>query len=193
MLLYKYRSIENWEFLFDILINQRLFASKYFELNDPMEGQYLYREGMLDQTLVSALKDIKRDIRICSLSQNPEHELMWAHYANGHNGIVIGAKFDKRTQNIRAMEYDGILEITDQRDFVSTEDAYQILSHKSANWEYEDEYRVFLTDGEFVPCEIRNIYIGQRVSETNERVIRALAEKFLPGIEIIESTSRQIF
>lgn len=191
--MYKYRSIEQWKFLIDIISNQRLYASKYFELNDPMEGQYLYTDGVLHEKLVEALKSMKQKIKICSLSQNPEHELMWAHYANGHNGIVIGANFDSRILNIRPIEYDGIVEITEQRDVVSTEDALNILSHKSANWEYEQEHRVFLTEGEFVNCKIERILIGQRVPEADEQLVRTLVEKFIPGAEIINSRAKQIY
>ncbi|MGB8764645.1 MAG: hypothetical protein WCD07_07625, partial [Burkholderiales bacterium] len=35
MILYKYRSFDNYEFLLDILINERLYCSIYKNLNDP--------------------------------------------------------------------------------------------------------------------------------------------------------------
>ena len=39
---YKYRSLSNLKRFIDILINNRLYAAKYIELNDPMEGFFLY-------------------------------------------------------------------------------------------------------------------------------------------------------
>ena len=44
--LYKYRSLEDFKKLVDILINKRLYASHYKDLNDPMEGQYYYNDGI---------------------------------------------------------------------------------------------------------------------------------------------------
>ncbi len=38
--LYKFRSLENWKFVLDIVIHKRLHAAPFDELNDPMEGRY---------------------------------------------------------------------------------------------------------------------------------------------------------
>ena len=40
--LYKYRSLANWKFVLDILVNGRLYAAPFSELNDPMEGRLYY-------------------------------------------------------------------------------------------------------------------------------------------------------
>lgn len=41
MLLYKYRSLENFEYVLDIIFNERLHCAPYEELNDPFEGIFL--------------------------------------------------------------------------------------------------------------------------------------------------------
>ena len=46
-LLYKYRSLDNWKFLLDILINKRLHAARFQDLNDPMEGRYYYEDEVI--------------------------------------------------------------------------------------------------------------------------------------------------
>lgn len=38
MKLYKFRSLDNIEFTFDILLNERLYCANYKDLNDPFEG-----------------------------------------------------------------------------------------------------------------------------------------------------------
>lgn len=38
---YKFRSLQNLKRFIDIILNERLYASRYNELNDPMEGVYL--------------------------------------------------------------------------------------------------------------------------------------------------------
>jgi len=40
MILYKYRSLEQFEYVLDILLNERLYCSYYKDLNDPLEGIY---------------------------------------------------------------------------------------------------------------------------------------------------------
>ncbi len=45
--LYKYIILINYKLFIDIILKQRLYASKYKDLNDPMEGQYYYQEGEL--------------------------------------------------------------------------------------------------------------------------------------------------
>ncbi len=44
-LLYKYRSLDNFKNFVDIILKNRLYAARYKDLNDPMEGQYYYRHG----------------------------------------------------------------------------------------------------------------------------------------------------
>jgi hypothetical protein len=41
VLLYKYRSLENFEYILDIILNERLHCAPYEELNDPFEGIFL--------------------------------------------------------------------------------------------------------------------------------------------------------
>ena len=50
MILYKYRSLTDWKFLIDILMNNQLFAAGFESLNDPMEGRYYHPEGQVEQT-----------------------------------------------------------------------------------------------------------------------------------------------
>ena len=40
---YKYRSVDNFRNFVDIILNNRLYAASYQDLNDPMEGHYYYQ------------------------------------------------------------------------------------------------------------------------------------------------------
>ena len=42
-MLYKYKSLDNLMWILDIILNKRLYAAKYTELNDPMEGIFKHR------------------------------------------------------------------------------------------------------------------------------------------------------
>jgi hypothetical protein len=89
-LLYKYRSLTNFKSFVDIILRNRLYASLYKEMNDPMEGQYYYRQGEYDPRTLRTIRDEKQNLRVCSLSRNNHHELMWSHYADGQRGVAIG-------------------------------------------------------------------------------------------------------
>ncbi len=58
-MLYKYRGIKELRYFVDIILNQRLYAAPYFDLNDPMEGHYLYEKGKLNPKVRSLIKGDK--------------------------------------------------------------------------------------------------------------------------------------
>ena len=63
----------------DILLKNRLYAARYFEMNDPMEGQYIVDpNGSIDEDIKRSLEGAKKALRICSLSRSKDIELMWA-------------------------------------------------------------------------------------------------------------------
>jgi hypothetical protein len=187
-MLYKYRSIKDFKFFVDIILNQRLFASPYFKLNDPMEGQYLYNKGELSSSLVSAIRGEKEKFRICSLSREPEHPLMWAHYADGHRGVVIGVDVDKNKYDVRPVLYTGLPHI---QDYVSSDTAKNILCHKNAVWVYEEEERAFISKNNYLKVEVRKIILGSR--NQDKMIIKKLVDKISPNIEIVDSTSDKIY
>lgn len=75
-------------------------------MNDPMEGHYFHRSGNLSAEFKSALKGEKNSYGICSLSEISGNDLMWAHYANGHDGIAIGVEIDSTKYEVKKVKYD---------------------------------------------------------------------------------------
>ena len=71
----------------DIILNERLYASRYDELNDPMEGAYLTDPS--NGNIIRLLREEKYKTRICSLSKDYKHTLLWSHYADSHTGCCI--------------------------------------------------------------------------------------------------------
>ena len=84
---YKFRSLNNIRHFLDILVNNRLYTARYDELNDPMEGAYLING--YNENIIRLLKTRKYKTRICSLSKDYRHTLLWTHYAEGHKGCCI--------------------------------------------------------------------------------------------------------
>ncbi len=175
---YKYRSLsgENWKYLLDIIINNRLYCAKYNELNDPMEGYYLYREN-LPQELRNYIRNQKGNYRICSLAQEDTNILLWAHYTDGFTGIVIGLK---TKELVSPVSYDGLHELN---DFNPNQDITSIFLHKLNEWRYENESRIIRnTLNVFINIEVVEIIFGLRVDENLKRLLISSIGQLNPNI-----------
>ena len=182
-MLYKYRGIKEFRFFVDIILNQRLYAAPYFDLNDPMEGQYLYNTGELNEDVNKLISGEKDKIRICSLSRDGNNELMWSHYAEGHRGIVVGVEtIPSSEQTLRPITYDGLVTINQHN--LNPNSPIDILSHKLNVWEYEKEERVFIKNKFFVAVKVRELIYGRRMSNQDKSFIKSLVDKINPAIEI---------
>lgn len=127
-------------------------------------------------------------IGILSLTETPDNLLMWAHYANSHEGFVIGFDnhhpyFDERRgpqdefHYLRKVEYRKQRPNTPMIELTGTE----LFLVKSEQWSYENEWRILrpLQDANqviekalypihlfaFPPEIIREIIIGCRMPE----------------------------
>ncbi|EMR38138.1 hypothetical protein MUQ_04618 [Vibrio harveyi CAIM 1792] len=188
MILYKYRSLDNLKFLIDIFLNNRLYAAPYTDMNDPMEGHYFNRSGELSAEFKSALKGEKDNYGICSLSSVSNNNLMWAHYANSHNGVAIGVEVDSSFE-VRKVKYKGLGSLTHNYSDQPAEAAVSILSHKLEIWDYEQEYRVFVQNDRYVAIAIREVIFGRRVSEDDKEFYRSLFSRLSLGIDFKDELS----
>ena len=106
------------------------------------EGAYLIDNNRLAQ----ATFDSKFGV-LC-LTKKPDSLLMWAHYANNHNGFAI--QFDESHEFFAPTSCDGqVLELTEveysaQRPVLSYSsiNSPHIYYRKSPEWSYEDEWRI---------------------------------------------------
>ena len=182
-MLYKYRSIKNLQFFIDILINERMYAARFTDLNDPMEGFYKYSSTECNRQVVKDIWNNKNQIRILSLSKSYKNPLMWSHYADGHQGVVIGVEFSEDIEkvDVEYSEYSYFLRNT--RNVNSEEVAKKILSTKYKPWYYEEEVRIFTTgDKKFIPVEIKEIIMGKKMeSEVSDLIIKTI-NKVAPEI-----------
>jgi len=186
-MLYKYRGIKELRFFVDIILNQRLFAAPYFDLNDPMEGHYLYNKGELDSDIRDLIKGQKEKIRICSLSSVKDNELMWAHYAEGHRGVAIGVTIDEDNHMTSPVLYDGLPQIGRLNIHNST--AQEILSHKLELWAYEKEVRVFTDKKQYVNVTVKEVLLGRSMSNQDKSFIKKLVSSISSDIEVKNAIS----
>ena len=182
-MLYKYRGIKELRYFVDIVLNQRLYAAPYFDLNDPMEGHYLYNKGELDSDVRNIIKDQKQKLRICSLSEVNDNELMWAHYSEGHRGVAIGVEIDEHEYDVQSVEYDGLPYVNRNNMHYLT--AKEILSHKLEVWEYEREVRAFRNNGKhYVDVKVKEVLLGRSMSTQDISFIKKFVSSIDPEINV---------
>lgn len=186
-MLFKYRSSREFNYFVDIVLHNRLYTAPYFQLNDSMEGHYTHNGDKKNQRMVKAIRDSKEKLRICSLSETSEDALMWAHYADGSKGMVIGVNIPKCHKAIRVSYNEQI------PDFDLSQYQYtypkKILSCKLKAWAYEKERRIF-TEKCYVPVEIGEIILGAKMPEKDKTLIRKLVNHLDKNISIEDADAR---
>ena len=187
--LFKYRSLENWRFLLDILVNKRLYAAPFRDLNDPMEGRYYYFGDEMTRAFKKLVRARKDDWRICSLTKDPTNTLMWAYYSGGHTGVALGLTVPKSSSYlVRDVFYDSQIGIDpSSRRRPAGEVALDILSQKQLSWAHEREVRVFAPNP-YVPIRLKEIRLGCRASASDLELLETLVRKTNPRVPIVQVT-----
>jgi len=184
-ILYKYRDLDNFKYFVDILLNNRLYAAKYKDLNDPMEGHYYNINGRLNRDIRDKLLEEKGEFRLCSLSKIKDNQLMWSHYAKGHRGVAIGLRVNENQFKVKPIQYDGLTSICNE-DY-NHQTAIDILSHKLEVWNYEEEVRVFVKDKNFIDVCIEEVITGVNITESDFNLVDQLVKKINRSIRIIKA------
>lgn len=199
MLLYKFRSLERLERIADILVAQRLYCPRYFDLNDPFEGVCIVRDVFENPQNASrryySIVDVDTVIdpaedklpRVCCLSGSYHDIRLWSHYAGGHKGIAVEIDFSDAEKNPAKVEYHRGL---DQHNSNSYPSLGSILTHKTYHWEHEDEYRILETEEYFsISGRIKRVLLGPRFKKRD----MAILEKLVPAGVSIERTKLNEF
>lgn len=189
--LHKYRAFTSFENVVDIIVNQRLYAASYKNMNDPMEGCYDYSAEEYDEEYIQNTleKEIEKQ-KFCSLSQSNDIDLMWGHYADGHRGICFGVKLKntKKAGKAYKIVYSGQASLRPEEDSDSDR-AKKVLRRKTNCWSYEEEVRLFSDDGHLVDVEIVEVIFGSRVDPRFSGLVKKLVSKYLPSLKFDESVN----
>lgn len=192
---YKYRSLANMKRFIDILMNRRLYASKYLDLNDPMEGFFLYDKNV-PRNVVTKLRDERATTLICSLSKTPFNGLMWSMYGDEHKGCCIKLRVTSPNWEEVEVNYNGIKTVVTNRNAT----IQTILGAKSVQWQHEEEVRYINTNPKspYLKIEIDTIYLGAKMSRADVSFYTELinmANRAFPQkkpIEIVKLTKDRI-
>ena len=166
---YKFRPASQIAFAFDIIINKRLHCADWKNLNDPMEGTFVYSYKEKEESVVSkrvkGISEAKRKYKICSLSGTFDSHLLWSHYAGGFDGVAIEVDLPDDTPSIKLVDYRGVFAFLDMDDNISEDEAAKkILFSKYDEWQYEQEIRI-LNDSEWFELRrpIKRVIAGHRM------------------------------
>jgi Protein of unknown function (DUF2971) len=196
--LYKYRSTANWQFLEDIVVNRRLYAAPFRDLNDPMEGLlYLFDKDVSTQYR-DAVRSASDELRVCSLCASRTSSLLWSYYADGHKGVAIGVtvldQVSPRVDKPEQVTYDMTVNI--DQDATKTQSPSEIaklvLKQKLQFWYHEEEYRVFTTLP-YVPVEVNEIVLGCRILQPDADQIRQLVALVNPKIAVVQLKPTELY
>jgi hypothetical protein len=185
--LFKYRSLSNLDFILDAILNKRLYAALYKDLNDPMEGKFKYKMTLsasaADRRFVELLIREQDSVRICSLSETAANTLLWSYYAAGHSGMVLGVKVNDRGAEVVKVNYTNDLEFRPFDGSAAGTEARKVLLNKSPQWAHEREVRV-LTRTDYVHIKLQSIYLGCKISRFHEELVRRLLKSVAPTLEV---------
>ncbi len=191
---YKYRGISKFEYLEDIIVNERLFAGLYYENNDTSEGYY-YPADELSIIEKRKIKELKTSIRFCSTSKLKKSPLLWAYYAESHNGVVLGVEVILNDQyEIADIKYKGLANINHFTNDNKT--ITKILSHKKKCWRHEKEVRIYKMKGNesdsYINIKIKEIIFGSRLENKDKIKIYNLIDfEKNPDISILEENGEK--
>lgn len=118
----------------DSIINQYFYLPKKEQLNDPIE--------MPSMSKIGTDSLIDTEYRICSFSRNSNSMLMWSHYTENHQGIMVEYQFKDGLPvgiGIGKVEYsNGEKRNKEQDKYIFN----QFLLTKNQEWSYEQEIRL---------------------------------------------------
>jgi hypothetical protein len=127
---------------------RRLKVALFSEVNDPFELLALNFHKREVRKLVKSFKDFHntRTGLLC-FSANWRNPVLWSHYAASHRGICLG--FDLKRNEVQKVVYEENrirMDLsTASLSSISADLRDQLLRTKSQHWQYEGEYRRFVS------------------------------------------------
>lgn len=174
-------SIEELFRLFSSLNKQRGSVLSKAQLKQVAEKIHRDKTCFIS-VLHSLLVALHKKIGVCCFTKKNDNLLMWAHYADSHKGICL--EFEPR-QDLQIFSL--ILQMQYRKDFLpfnflddSKSISYlNLISQKSEEWKYEEEYRVYKYDFldrkyGYNPRALKSVIFGCKTSEETISKIKKL-------------------
>jgi hypothetical protein len=179
-----------------MLLDEKIYAATFDQLNDPMEGAFLSNE-VLSEEIKKCIKGAKLEKKIVSLVKKedgklPTNMLMWSHYSDEHRGCCIEFHFQNPEDEANVHDITYIEKIHAENAENQEEiDVNNILTRKFHDWAYENEVR-YLGPKKFVPIQIDTIYLGMRTdnlyendNKPNVTFFKDLISHLCPNVHVV--------
>ncbi|MCL1121723.1 DUF2971 domain-containing protein [Shewanella seohaensis] len=178
---YKYKSLDNFEFLLDLILKERLYAALHHELNDPMEG-VVKINGTIPKDKEQEWDELIKTFRLVCFSRDKDHPLMWSHYADGARGCVIEFQLmdDQQVHNVTYLKKPMLTE-----RHMTRGKAEEILVYKEKHWKYESESRCLLGENNtFLPIYIKSVTFGSRAEKSKVDMLLHILSLCKPNLKV---------
>lgn len=156
-----------------ILLEQRMKVSRFKDLNDPFElGCHDTGDRSARARSKAFIQTANEKFGLICFSDNWKNPVMWAHYANKHEGVCLG--FDVHEDHLGYVQYteSRLLNPIETPLKNALEFIDEMLYHKAQEWRYERELRaIVLLDGPRLPMyhipfgtaiQLREVVIGAK-------------------------------
>ena len=192
----------------DIPENERIFFldryfPDYYNNSDKSVSLEIFLKSPMDYIMKDTFEYIKSKLGLLSLSSKKNDLLMWSHYANSHQGIVIGFNRHHKyfSQNKNIHDFEGLLKIVKyqyKRPKIYLMEDREFLFTKSNHWKYENEYRVIrklenlikmgdIYVDKFPQDLISSVTFGLKISEEHKLKILDILGKTNTSIKIFDT------
>ena len=196
---YKYKNVNDIERLVNLLKEEKIWASRYSDLNDPMEWFFKSKDQQFNQKV---LDEYKGDVRICCLSKTSNYGLMWSMYSDDHRGVCLEIEINnceniKENVNIGS-DYWVKYNVEYKNEPSEIKDGYpsidEILKIKSPQWIHEQEVRFVKKSKEncYLKAKINRVFIGVRASAATKAIIYGIYSMFKLKFDIVDMSSLDV-
>jgi hypothetical protein len=138
---------------------------------------------------------MNENIGIFSMSAKRDNLLMWSHYADCHRGICIEFKTTEGALfgcDLLDVYYDGNYPRLNVCDDVDFEFVKRCLRTKSADWDYEKEWRIIYKEvgcQSFRPedSELTGVILGAHISTADKGLVRECLARSSLAVQLYEA------
>ncbi len=189
---FKYKSLngDSFKYFVKMLIESKMYASNFKNLNDPMEGAFI--SSNVDNLTIDNIRNDKDKMKIISLiekkgDEKPCNMLMWSHYTDEHRGCCVEFHFldENEEKKVKPIIYVKNIKVSQNVN------ASYFLFRKFEDWKYEQEVR-HIGEEDYVSIVIDKIYLGMRVDNmykednTFENIYRELITRLCPNVKVVK-------
>lgn len=165
------------------------------EMSDVFTADRVFLPYKLEMIRNHFYKSLSTEIGIYCLSERHDSLLMWAHYADKHQGFCIEFEADEKTPllgSAQKVRYSNTYPTVDFFNTSSDEQVDQIFLTKSKDWSYENEWRIVDHENgsgiRTYPEELmRSVAFGLRMPASDRERISAWLRKRSAEVEIHEA------